>query len=89
VDVHKWFPDQENLVTITMIEASNTLLSSFDAKLGDYTMHLFKKRKIDIRTGVRVAEVQRHHIILSDGSSIPFGYFLKNFLCTFLFLVYN
>lgn len=72
-DVHKWYPDLENKVQITLVEAGKKLLSTFDAKLSDYTMKLFQTRKIDVRTGVSVKEVQRHHILLTDGSNIPFG----------------
>jgi NADH:ubiquinone reductase (non-electrogenic) len=72
-DVHKWFPDLENKVQITLIEAGKKLLGTFDSKLSDYTMILFRKRKVDVRTGVSVKEVQRHHIVLTDGSVIPFG----------------
>jgi len=72
-DVHKVFPGMEKLVQISLIEAGKTLLSTFDARLSEYTMRTFKKRNIDVRTGVAVKEVHRHHIILSDGSIIPFG----------------
>jgi len=72
-DVHKWYPDLENLVKITLVEAGKTLLSSFDSNLSEYTMKLFKKRDIDVRTGVAVKEVRRHEMVLSDGTEIPFG----------------
>jgi len=71
--VHKWYPDLEHLVRITLVEAGKTLLSSFDSNLSEYTMKLFKKRDIDVRTGVAVKEVRRHEMILSDGTEIPFG----------------
>lgn len=55
------------------VEAGKKLLSSFDEKLSEYTMRTFKHRRIDVRTGVAVKEVQRHEVLLSDGSKIPFG----------------
>lgn len=72
-DVHKVYPELEDKVQITLIEAGKTLLSTFDANLSEYTLRLFQKRKIDVRTGVSVKEVKRHEIILSDGTTIPFG----------------
>jgi NADH:ubiquinone reductase (non-electrogenic) len=68
-DVHKWFPELENSVQITLVEAGKTLLSSFDAKLSEYTMKTFQTRKIDVRTGVAVKEgailIDRTFLIIS------------------------
>ena len=36
-------------------------------------MRLFKKRAIDVRVGVAVKEVQRHVMLLNDGTEFPFG----------------
>ncbi|KAL6060343.1 Mitochondrial rotenone-insensitive NADH dehydrogenase (NDE2 external NADH dehydrogenase) [Balamuthia mandrillaris] len=72
-DVHKWFPDLEDKVVVTLLEASNQILGSFDQKLSQYTMRLFQKRKIDLRTGVTVKEVRRHEFVLANGDTIPFG----------------
>jgi len=71
-DVHKWFPELENDVQITLVEAGKKLLSSFDAKLSDYTLSIFKKRRIETRTGVAVKKVEQGKIYLADDSIIDF-----------------
>lgn len=48
-------------------------MGSFAEALREYTINLLKKRKIDLRTRTSVKEVQLHNIILSDGTSIPYG----------------
>jgi len=72
-DVHKLYQSVESQVQISLIEAGKALLSSFDNRLSEYTMRTFKKRNIDVRTGVHVKEVKRHEMVLSDGSILPFG----------------
>lgn len=56
---HLRYPDLENDVQITLIEAGKKLLSTFDANLSEYTMKVFKTRKVDLRTGVAVKEGEK------------------------------
>jgi NADH dehydrogenase FAD-containing subunit len=49
-DVAKWFPDLADLCQITILEASQEILGSFDASLSSYTRKLFKSRDIEILT---------------------------------------
>lgn len=72
-DLHKWYPDLTGQVRITLLEASNKILNSFDARLGDYTMKLFRRQKIDVRTGSLVKQVQERAVILQDGTAVPYG----------------
>eukprot|EP00026_Physarum_polycephalum_P007723 Phypoly_transcript_07788.p1 GENE.Phypoly_transcript_07788~~Phypoly_transcript_07788.p1 ORF type:complete len:439 (+),score=51.05 Phypoly_transcript_07788:166-1482(+) len=73
-DLNKAFPNiPVNSVRITLLEASNTVLSSFDASLSEYTIRTFRKRGIDLRTGSLVKEVKEHEVVLSDGTLVPFG----------------
>jgi len=72
-DLRHWFPEQSGQVRITILEASKTLLNTFDASLSAYTMKKFKREKINVQTGALVTKVNERSIILSDGSSIEFG----------------
>eukprot|EP00040_Diaphanoeca_grandis_P013305 m.67267 g.67267 ORF g.67267 m.67267 type:complete len:482 (+) comp23789_c1_seq1:61-1506(+) len=58
-DVSRWYPDLKPFVTITLVETSNELLGTFDKTLRDYTKRLFRKRDINVQTGVAVTEVSR------------------------------
>jgi NADH:ubiquinone reductase (non-electrogenic) len=72
-DLRQWFPEQSRQVQITILEASTTLLNSFDASLSAYTMKRFKREKIDVRTGAVVTKVEAGRITLSDHSVVEFG----------------
>jgi len=43
-DLHRLFPDEEETVTVTLVEA-HEILSAFDSKLRSYTEKLINKRK--------------------------------------------
>lgn len=72
-DIHKWFPELEPFVKVTLVEAADTLLTSFNRSLGEYTMRLFKKRAITVITGVSVKKVEPRFMILDDGTQFPYG----------------
>lgn len=72
-DVHKWYPDLDKHVKITLIEASPKILGSFKPSLSDYTMKLFSKRKIELLTKHTVKEVRQHEILLDDETLFPYG----------------
>eukprot|EP00035_Acanthoeca_spectabilis_P037029 m.43202 g.43202 ORF g.43202 m.43202 type:complete len:471 (+) comp8401_c0_seq2:122-1534(+) len=82
-DVARWYPDLRPSVTVTLVEASDHLLGSFDSALRGYVDSLFKRSGINVVTGVSVKAVEndepkdfnsiRTTAILSDGSKIPFG----------------
>lgn len=69
-DVQRYFPDLEPLVNITLIEATNVILGGFSKQLSEYTMKLFKKRRIEVLTGMTVKEVKRHTMLLSSGMHV-------------------
>jgi len=58
-DVHKWYPDLEDRVSVTLVEASDHLLGTFDRRLVDYVSDLFKKRHIRVLTGTSVSKVEK------------------------------
>ncbi|MFA5834481.1 MAG: FAD-dependent oxidoreductase [Bacteroidota bacterium] len=60
-------------VTITLFEAGDALLSTFDAALSDYTIKIFQRQKISVRLQSQVAKVEKKEILLKDSSRIPYG----------------
>ena len=72
-DLHKIYPDLMDEVRITLIDASKSLLNTFDASLGEYTLKKFRRARIDVRTETLVKEVRKHDIVLSDGSILRHG----------------
>lgn len=56
-----------------LVESSKHILGPFNPELQDYAETQLKKRKFDLRTGVRVKEVRRGEVELADGSIIPCG----------------
>eukprot|EP01117_Protostelium_nocturnum_P009981 TRINITY_DN3557_c0_g1_i1.p1 TRINITY_DN3557_c0_g1~~TRINITY_DN3557_c0_g1_i1.p1 ORF type:complete len:456 (-),score=136.76 TRINITY_DN3557_c0_g1_i1:1084-2451(-) len=72
-DIHKLYPQMENLVQISLIEAGKKLLGTFDSSLSDYTAKQFESRHIDVRTGVSVKEVKSDVICLSNGEDLSYS----------------
>ena len=82
-DLIRLYPDLSEYVSITLIEAGPSLLGPFEANLRGYVERLFRKRSIDVRTGIAVTAVEpfrdptyKHEAskaILSDGKEIEFG----------------
>lgn len=60
-------------VDITLFEAGDALLSTFDAVLSEYTIKIFQRQKISVRLHSQVAKVEEKEIILNDGSHVPYG----------------
>ncbi len=60
-------------VSITLFEAGDVLLSSFDAALSEYTIRIFQRQKISVRLHAQVARVEEKEILLKDGSRVPYG----------------
>jgi NADH:ubiquinone reductase (non-electrogenic) len=57
-------------VRITLLEAGPGILSSFDAALGEYTIKLFQRQRIEIRTGSPVVKVEPDGVVLKSGERI-------------------
>jgi NADH:ubiquinone reductase (non-electrogenic) len=60
-------------VRLTLLEAGNAILNTFDATLSAYTARIFRRQHIDIRTETPVVEVSEGSVRLADGSSLPCG----------------
>jgi NADH:ubiquinone reductase (non-electrogenic) len=60
-------------VNITLLEAAQQLLSTFDVALREYTLRLFRRQQIDVRLNSIVTGVGDREVHLDGGSTIPFG----------------
>ena len=58
-DVNSWYPDLEQYVRVTLVEAGDGLLSSFEQSLSAYVQKSFKKRNIEVRTSTAVTKSWR------------------------------
>ncbi|MCZ7592937.1 MAG: FAD-dependent oxidoreductase [Kiritimatiellae bacterium] len=72
-DLQDAFPDLMPEARITIVEASKTLLNTFDQELSEYTMKRFARAKIKVRTGTLVKEVLPHGVRLADGTELSSG----------------
>ncbi|MGB9696042.1 MAG: FAD-dependent oxidoreductase [Ignavibacteria bacterium] len=72
-DVKKKYGKVANLVKIYLIEAKQNILSTFDETLSRYTMKIFSREKIILKTNSQVIFVSNNHIILNDSTSIEYG----------------
>lgn len=72
-DLSNIYPALHNYVAITLLEAGNNILTTFDKELSEYTMRLFKRQHIDIRTRSLVTRIGKTVIYLNDGTEIPYG----------------
>ena len=72
-DLVRWYPELIPEVQITLLEATKQILNSFDAELGEYTMRLFRRENIYIKTNSPVKEVNDSMILLQDGTMIACG----------------
>jgi NADH:ubiquinone reductase (non-electrogenic) len=72
-DVKKKYPELANSIKVILVEAGDKLLNSFDAKLSAYTLKIFNRQNIDVRTHSFITKVTQKAIILNDGSSLDYG----------------
>ena len=72
-DVKKKYPELESTIELILVEAGEKLLNTFDAKLSAYTLKIFKRQNIDVKTKSFITKVAADSIILNDGASIDYG----------------
>lgn len=58
-DVARWYPDLQNQINITLVEAGDALLSSFDSSLADYVKKSLSRRSVNIRLNTLVTAVEQ------------------------------
>jgi len=72
-DALKMFPQLFDMVEITLIEATNRVLPAFSVQLADYTLSIFRKRKIKVLLNSKVVNVTDDYVELKDGYKVPYG----------------
>jgi NADH:ubiquinone reductase (non-electrogenic) len=72
-DLRRAYPKHIENVRIIIVEASDHLLSTFDAALSSYTLKHFLRQNIDVRTHTSVKRVDADRVHLSSGEVLPFG----------------
>lgn len=69
-DLRKTYGAVWEEVRITLLEAGPGILTSFDAALGEYTIKLFQRQRIEVRTGSPVVKVDPAGVQLKSGERI-------------------
>lgn len=72
-DVKEKYPELSEMIEIILIEAGKTILNSFDKTLSLYTMKLFKRQKIIVKTGSFIMNVDSKYIYVNDGTQFEYG----------------
>ncbi|MBZ0204207.1 MAG: FAD-dependent oxidoreductase [Ignavibacteria bacterium] len=72
-DVRRKYPGLDQYIEVILIEAGETLLNSFDKKLSEYTMKIFKRQKISVKTNSNITKVTQSEIFVSDGNNFNYG----------------
>ncbi|HYM11941.1 MAG TPA: FAD-dependent oxidoreductase [Bryobacterales bacterium] len=72
----RYFPELVDQVRITLVEAGPDILSAFDAKLRRYAADLFRRERIEVRTGTPVVRVEKDGLELKNGEWLPYGVLL-------------
>jgi NADH:ubiquinone reductase (non-electrogenic) len=60
-------------VRITLLEAADQILNTFDAALSAYTLNHFRRQRIEVKTGSAVVKVERDRVHLKDGEVLTYG----------------
>jgi NADH:ubiquinone reductase (non-electrogenic) len=58
---------------ITLLEAGEHILNTFDATLSKYATEHFRRQNIEVRAHSPVTRVEERRMILKDGTSLEFG----------------
>jgi NADH:ubiquinone reductase (non-electrogenic) len=72
-DLQGSFPLLVGEVRITLLEAMEQILNTFDTALSEYTMRHFQRQRINVVTGSSVVMVEETKVYLKDGSEIQYG----------------
>jgi NADH:ubiquinone reductase (non-electrogenic) len=72
-DVKKKYKDLERFVEIILVEALDTILGSFNKKLSEYAMKIFKRQNIILKINTLVTKVTKNKILLKDETSIEYS----------------
>ena len=71
-DVKRKYKYLGDLVEIILIEAKDAILASFDEKLSEYAMKVFKRQNINLKTNSLVSRVDKKNIYLNNGEHLEY-----------------
>ncbi len=72
-DVRKKYKELTPQIELILIEAGKKLLNSFDEKLSEYTMKIFKRQNIQVKTSSYITKVTEDEIYVNDGTKFKYG----------------
>ncbi|HEY6951202.1 MAG TPA: FAD-dependent oxidoreductase [Bacteroidota bacterium] len=72
-DLRKAYAPLMQDVSILILEAGPSILSTFDAVLSNYTARLFRRQQIEVMTNAPVIRVGTDVIELKNGTNVPYG----------------
>ena len=72
-DLRRTYRDLMDDVHITVLEAGDHILNTFDAVLSNYTTRFFKRQQIEVRTRSMVRKIESKRILLANRQSVPYG----------------
>jgi NADH:ubiquinone reductase (non-electrogenic) len=72
-DVRKKYSELTASIELLLIEAGKTILNGFDQKLSEYTLKLFKRENITVKTSSYITRVTDRHIYTNDGFKLDYG----------------
>ncbi|KAK9239345.1 pyridine nucleotide-disulfide oxidoreductase-domain-containing protein [Lipomyces kononenkoae] len=65
-DMQLYYPTLMQYVQITIFDVAKSILGAFDKSLSEYAEQYFRRRNIQIRTGVMVQEVMSHSLSIKN-----------------------
>lgn len=72
-DVKKKYPKLTNDIEVILIEAGDKLLNSFDERLSRYTLKIFKRQHINVKTNSYITNVFKDTIHVNDGTEFKYS----------------
>jgi NADH dehydrogenase FAD-containing subunit len=72
-DLARLYASLLNKVRITVFDNAPKILGGFDSALGEYASKKFARKGIDIRTNTKITQVEKNHLVLDNGTKVPFG----------------
>lgn len=72
-DVKRKYQGLDHYIELILIEAGSKLLNSFDEKLSEYTLKIFRRQDIDVRINSYITKVTGNKIFVNDGSHFEYG----------------
>jgi NADH:ubiquinone reductase (non-electrogenic) len=72
-DADKWYPGEVPDVRITVLEAMDEILPSFDRNLQEYALKRFAREGIQVRTESPAKEVAANRVTLQSGDTVDCG----------------